>query len=190
MAEYRAAGWAGLMSLPRILTLASDGRLNMQVASEVYQLRRAEQSLATGSKADRRQQLKNMRIPAACGEIACRLRTDSGLFRLSVLSEGETGSGTEACLAVRYDPSDPAHIRVGNHSVPLPTGAVMVDLQIYIDSSVVETLVNNREAHTSRFYFPGDKPRNLRLDWKGGIEAIEQLSVWQIVPISSDRLTT
>lgn len=190
LAEYRAAGWAGLMSLPRILTLASDGRLRMRVAPEVHLLRRAEQSLAPGSENHRRQQLKAMRIQAACGEIACNLRTDSGAFRLAVLAGGESSSGALPCLAIHYDPSDPAHIRIGGRAVPLPAGKSDVDLELYIDSSVIETLVNEREAHTSRFYYPGDQSRNLRLKFEGDIAAIQRLSVWQIEPISPDRLTS
>ena len=37
--EYSTAGWAGLMSLPRALTLAENGRLEIDVVDEAKQLR-------------------------------------------------------------------------------------------------------------------------------------------------------
>ncbi len=42
LAEYKAAGWAGLMSLPRVLSIAGDGRLRLRVAAEVLALRGPE----------------------------------------------------------------------------------------------------------------------------------------------------
>ena len=33
--EYKAAGWAGVMSLPRVLTLGSEGKLKCSVAEEM-----------------------------------------------------------------------------------------------------------------------------------------------------------
>src|SRR6202011_2233250 len=43
--EYRASGWAGLMSLPRILTLGENGRLRITPAPAVEKLRRHEQKV-------------------------------------------------------------------------------------------------------------------------------------------------
>lgn len=38
-AEYRAAGWAGMMSLPRLLTLDANGELRVEAALPVDNIR-------------------------------------------------------------------------------------------------------------------------------------------------------
>ncbi|HEY2014718.1 MAG TPA: glycoside hydrolase family 32 protein, partial [Bryobacteraceae bacterium] len=44
-AEYSASGWAGLMSLPRVLTIGSEGRLKISISPAVEKLRKHEQKL-------------------------------------------------------------------------------------------------------------------------------------------------
>ena len=39
--EYSVAGWAGVMSLPRVLSLNAEHELKMEVAPPVQQLRRS-----------------------------------------------------------------------------------------------------------------------------------------------------
>ena len=61
--EYKAAGWAGLMSLPRVLTLGSDGRLRSSVATEVDELRTRKQTLdVTADEVRNQRQLNEMRV--------------------------------------------------------------------------------------------------------------------------------
>ena len=52
--ELRAAGWAGCMALPRVLSLSDDGELEMQVAPEVRSLRGKGFSMARSSSAEER----------------------------------------------------------------------------------------------------------------------------------------
>ena len=58
------------------------------------------------------------------------------------------------------------------------------------DGSVIEVLVNGQVALTKRFYYSGRSPRDLHLQWKGATGSIAGLSVWQLQPISADRLTS
>ena len=189
--EYRAAGWAGVMSLPRRLSLGGDGRLRMEVAPEVEQLRGEEQRLATaGGEEERAQQITRMKIEAACGEISCSLRLGAEAFALSLDDAGATSGSSGAWLSIGFDPADSGKIRVDDHFIPLVPDSAAVELKIYVDSSVIEVIVNHSAAHTKRFYSAGSRARNLRLRWSGSTRMIERLSVWQLSAISANRLTT
>ena len=65
-----------------------------------------------------------------------------------------------------------------------------VEIHLYIDGSVIELFVNKQGAHTKRFYYEGSRERDVRLKWVGDPLSIEGLSVWQLSPVSADRLTT
>ena len=189
LAEYKAAGWAGLMSLPRVLTLAPDGRLRFRVADAVHRLRGREQALAlTGDEQKIRRQLDRLRIAGCCGEILCTARTTAGPFEM-VLS----GADADAApwLTLQFDPRHPGQIWADArpHSLALDNGED-IEFHLYVDGSVIEALVNGQVAFTKRFYYPGGSPQDLRLQWKGKTTSIASLSVWQLSPISSNRLTT
>lgn len=190
--EYSAAGWAGLMSLPRILTLGDDGRLSMSIAPEVNQLRRDGQTLwFIGDAEHRPERIAKMKIEAACGEIACRVQPGKEAFGLSLIAENEAGGEGAVCLDVSYDGTRLDRIKVDDESIPLaPKEDVAVELGLHVDGSVIEMVVNHRVAYTKRFYLPGNKPLNLRLKWTGSAAGVENFEVWQIAPISRDRLTT
>ncbi|HEX4030649.1 MAG TPA: glycoside hydrolase family 32 protein [Terracidiphilus sp.] len=215
LAEYKAAGWAGLMSLPRVLTVADDGRLRFSVSPAVKQLRRREQKLSvTHDDESNRRQIAAMQVENCCGEILCRLRASSGPFRL-ILS----GSDKDAAvwLMLEWDHEDAAnrnsspdnstlnnssagnstpvgHLSIDGHPLPpldsLNSGEDSdFELRIYVDGSVLEIFIRDQLAWTKRFYPAGSAAQNLRLQWTGRTTTIEQLSVWQLAPISPDRLT-
>lgn len=56
--------------------------------------------------------------------------------------------------------------------------------------STIEVFANQHAACTKRFYPFGDKSRNMRLQWIGKTANTVSLSVWQMSPISANRLTT
>lgn len=186
---YSAAGWACLMSLPRILSLGSDGRLRMRITPEVDSLRRAEQTQnPKATETEKLQQIDALRIEAACGEIAAALRPASQAFSFSIVERGKSGNNP-VCLSLSFDPAHPAQIRVGDNVLPLEAAGAPIELSFHIDSSVIELILNNRVARTTRFYLPGSQPPALGLKFTGSTAAIESLSVWQIEPISANRLT-
>lgn len=187
---YRAAGWACLMSLPRILTLGSDDRLRMSIAPEVNSLRRAEKTLeARATQEQKQQQISEMKIGAACGEIACVFRTGAEAFSLSIVADNKNGDSA-VCMSLSFDPAHPKQVTVSDEAIPLQSAGLPIQVNLHIDGSVTELILNRRVARTTRFYLPGSRPPTLGLRWTGSISAIENLSVWQIEPISPNRLTT
>jgi beta-fructofuranosidase len=187
--EYKAAGWAGVMSLPRVLTLGSDGKLKSSVAAEVNALRGREQTLGTTADEDQNQrQIKAMRIEGCCGEIRCKVQPTPESFAL-ILGGSEANSAP--WLTVKYDPLHPKQVWIDARPLPLTLGErEHLELHLYIDRSVIEVFVNNEVACTRRFYYTSSNPQDLCIKWTGKTANIASLSVWQLSSISSDRPTT
>ena len=135
-AEYAAAGWSGMMSLPRRLSIAN-GTLVMAPAPEIESLRTAPR---TGTAV--------RRLPTAAQEIRLTLEpaTTAAVFEQSFVDN------QGAAILLRTDPQLPpgtAHIGdkeiTGMESGPL-------DLHIFLDHSVAEIFINQRHAITCRYY--------------------------------------
>jgi beta-fructofuranosidase len=184
-AQMRAAGWSGMMSLPRILTLDADGNLRITVAPEVEKLRLQQQSLSIlGNDAWEQQKLTAMTVREACGQILCSFHRDSGPLSLALVSTDKTW------LTVRFDPAQPTTILIDNQRVPLGPGNSDAELRFYIDGSVIECFANTYGALTKRFYYEGDSapPISIRID--GPLHALKTISTAQFEPISPNRLTS
>ena len=189
LAEYKAAGWAGMMSLPRVLSLADDGGLRFSVATEAHQLRGREQSFAiTNDDAQNKRQLNSLRIEACCGEILCAAKRAAEPFEFVLSGSAEDAP---AWLTLGYDPNRPQQVLIDARPIPLALDEKEnLELHLYVDGSVIEVLVNRQTAWTKRFYYSGNTAENLRLRWTGSTSSIAHLSVWQLSPISPNRLTT
>lgn len=187
LAEYKAAGWAGLMSLPRKLSLDDAGRLRITVAVEVKSLRGPEQNLAmAGDDAGRLRAIQAMRIEGYCGEIRCVARGGSSL-ELALLS---ASGGGDAWLRVGYDPARRGVVAINGAEYPIRMGPTeTLEVNVYVDGSAIEVFVNRQVATTLRRYPGGEHAAPLHLGWTGKTEGLESLSVWQLQPISRDRLT-
>jgi beta-fructofuranosidase len=136
-AEYAAAGWSGMMSLPRRLSIAN-GALVMEPAPEIASLRTAPR---TGSAV--------FRLPTAAQEIRLTLQPAqeqrTGLEHSFVDSQG-------AAILLRADPQQsPGTVRIGDKQIDrIDKGSL--DLQIFLDHSVAEIFITQRQVITQRYY--------------------------------------
>jgi beta-fructofuranosidase len=135
-ADYSAAGWAGMMSLPRRLSV-ENGVLIMAPAPEITSLRTAPR---TGSAV--------RRLPTAAQEIRLSLQptTSSSPFEQSFVDiQG-------AAILLRADPQlSPGTARIGNKEMSgIDKGPL--DLHIFLDHSVAEIFLNHRHVITHRYY--------------------------------------
>jgi beta-fructofuranosidase len=136
-AEYSAAGWSGMMSLPRRLSV-KDGRLVMEPAPEIASLRT---TLRTGAAVQR--------LPTAAQEI--RLTLEPAQEQRATLEQSFVDNQGAAIL-LRADPRlSLGSARVGDKQVT-GIGAGPIDLHIFLDHSVAEIFINQRHAATHRYY--------------------------------------
>jgi beta-fructofuranosidase len=135
-AEYAAAGWSGMMSLPRRLSIAN-GQLVMEPAPETASLRTAPR---TGSAVKR--------IPTAAEEIRLTLEPTAagpGFEQSFVDNQGSV-------ILLRADAHlPPGTARIGDKEIPgIASGPL--DLHIFLDHSAAEIFINHRHAVTQRYY--------------------------------------
>jgi beta-fructofuranosidase len=187
--EYKAAGWAGLMSLPRVLSMGADGRLGIGVAAEVNQLRGRIQALAVTADEDRnRRQIETMSLEGCRGEILCTVQNATEPFELTLSGAADK---IAPWLTVQFDPLHAGQVSIDARPLPVAPGANgNLELHLYIDGSVIEVFVDNQIAFTKRFYPAGNGASDLRMKWTGKTTNIARFTVWQLSPISADRLTS
>lgn len=189
----RAAGWAGLMSLPRVLSLGPDGQLCANPVPEVAALRGTQTQLAAQD------------VPA--GETLLVPHVAGDALELEVtLQPAERGNcgvvvrrspdGTEQTRIV-YDAAR-TELRVERdrssqddttehsaHVAPLTLAAdEPLQLRIFVDCSVLEVFANQRVCITSRIYPTRDDSTGVALVAEQQSARLVSLRAWQMQPIA------
>jgi beta-fructofuranosidase len=176
VAQYKNAGWAGMMSLPRVMSLAADGTLRYKVADSADVLRGQELQLRGRAGA-------TVRIKGCCGEAIYRARRQAGPFKLVI--EGDRSK--VRWIEVEFDPSYPDTILIDARPLKLSLEErEAVEIRLHIDGSVIELIVNERIAWTKRFYYEG-AVQDAMLRWEGQ-DSLESVTSWPLKPISATRL--
>lgn len=162
----------------------------MCVSPAVEKLRKSERVFVpTADEAKNRRAIENMRLQECCGEILCSSRTLKEPFGISLLSLAE-GPADPPLISVRYDPSHPGHVSVDDKTIPIYfNGVEEIQLHMYIDGSVIELIVNRQAAYTKRFYYPGPHAPAITVRVGRKSTNIARLKLWQLTPISPNRLT-
>ena len=187
----RAAGWSGVLSLPRQLRIRDDGTLGITPAPQVRSLFGAQQNYANLFIPDGRPML----IPGVEGD-AIRIRAeievdDADECGLLVLCSDDLAEHTPVVyndklkrLAIGHRPSTE---QSGN--LELKDGELL-RLNIYIDASVIEVFANGRACVTGRSYTARADSTGVALTARGGTAKVRSLTVYEMKAISTDRLTT
>lgn len=184
-AEYAAAGWAGMMSLPRVLTIGQEGRLCMSVAEEMRQLRGPERSVQVPKDRNPNVVISLAEFVGCCGEFRLNVTRKRDPFELQL----STSDGIP-CLQVKHDPNRPNQIMIDGQPFTLDPGERNeLQLHAFVDGSVVELFLNDRQALTKRFYYARSTAQKLRITWRGNAADLVLCSSWELSPISADRLT-
>ncbi|MFH8900736.1 glycoside hydrolase family 32 protein [Streptomyces coeruleorubidus] len=166
--EQGEAGWAGVLTAPRVVDVHPDGALRVTPAPELHRLRAAEPFVTAPGRAA---------LPAAYDlTVSARGRTTVSLLR--------SASGAE--LTVRLDP--------GEGTVTLDRGdwprkqaeeaAVVVrvppqeelTVRVLADGSLYELFVGDRATVTERVYHRPDDVRELRVPCGATVTG------WELVP--------
>jgi beta-fructofuranosidase len=183
-ADLIAAGWAGAMSLPRVLSLNSENELQMDIAPAAQQLRGAHTSVARNdSSAALQKLLETLRLHDLAAELELGFRSKTDAFAIHLQSEAGETFVTISCA----NKSGGRELRVDNVTAPLPGApGSPVHLHIFLDGSVLEVFANKTTSLTKRIYKIPSCPLMLKLE---GDADVASLHAWQITPISRDRLT-
>jgi beta-fructofuranosidase len=177
-AEFAAAGWSGVMSYPRVLTIGAQGQLEMHVAKEVESLRGPVESARVSEGAPFRLKLDGLQR-----ELSVRV----DLLTDTVLTVRLISAGQAACEMTLDMPAK--MVRCGAIEFPFPgLPWPHPDLRMFLDGSVLESFVGGREALTSRVYGlrPGETDLEVSVEGKSHVE----LQTWPLKSISADRLTS
>ncbi len=179
-------GWSGTMGLPRILSLGDDGLLRYDVPEEIERLR--YQGVDCGS------------FDLSCSEQA--VDTISG-DSIELILDAEIGKaqsvGLKVCTSpggeeetsIYYD-AESKQLKVDTtrsgegettgvlEAAPFElTENESLNIRVFVDKSVVEVLVNGRQAIARRIYPHREESRGVRVFSRGG-DALVRLKGWQM----------
>ena len=182
-ADLIAAGWAGVMSLPRVLSLNSENELRSDVANAADELRTANINIGDAQlSAVNRKKLDAVRIQNLAAEIKLQLHPKANEFTLHLQSD----IGDFATISC-FNQSGSRELRINNIAAPLPGAAgSTVSLHMFLDGSVLELFANHTTAMTARIYQQPTGPLRLKLEESASLMSLD---AWQMKPISKDRLT-
>jgi beta-fructofuranosidase len=170
----REAGWSGMMSLPRVMSLDKDGTLRLTILPQTAALRAAVVSVASSAAG------KTAALRGASGEVLCSGKPGQN-FDFSL------GTAAGELLRVSYSAEKHAFTADGKDVVLEPGDAPT--LHGFVDGSVIELILGERIGYTKRFYYPQKMAPDVTalLTASGGAG---MMNAWKIRPISANRLTT
>jgi beta-fructofuranosidase len=184
--ECLAAGWAGAMALPRVLTLEGN-QLRMEVIPEFASLLRNTRRLPAFAITELGAAFAKMPIVNRTCNLVVEFQTKGGTYGLEL--RGRSDSNEAALLAINSgSQSGKPSVSIGDHTIalsPNPEGISTIDL--WMDGSVIEIFIDRREAITVRSY--KRVANDIRIAWTGAGAALKSLIHSDVTPISPDRLT-
>jgi len=178
--DYGTYGWSGVFCLPRTLWLRRDNTLGIAPAKETDALRYNEREYSGGET----------EIPVQTPD-CCEINAvfdGAGAYRAGFIVD----SGESHKVTVMYDSREGSlsmdltesgsPVRAIREEAPLALGpGENLDMRLFVDRSVLEIFVNDRQAISRRVYFP--KPDNLRIKTiREGDVAVSGLRSWQMAP--------
>lgn len=182
--ELLLAGWAGVMSLPRALSLNAQNELQTEVAPAARQLRIPSAHIDEKTGASERQGiLESLRVHDLAAEFELQIRPQDGEFVLTLESDKGKPFAKIACAKK----SDTPELHINDVVAPISgTADLPVHLDMFLDGSVLEVFANGTTAATARIYQTVTSP--LRLRFENG--QLISFDVWQMKPISNNRMTS
>ncbi len=187
-----AAGWSGVMSLPRVLSLRFDGMLDIRPAPELETLR------------GRHYRLSDLYLTQEHTPLSSDAHGDT----LEISAEFEPGDAIEVGLTVRCSPDRAEQTRIyyncaqerlyldstnssldpsthgSQHSSPLSLASgETLHLRVFLDLSAIEVFGNDRVCLTDRIYPTRRDSLVVELLARDGIANLKSLDVWQMVAI-------
>jgi beta-fructofuranosidase len=190
--EQIKAGWSGVMSLPRIVSVVSDGSLSTAPAPEVQQLRGRHIRFSAEDVSSDPLDLGD--IPGDSMDLLVTMSTGmTGSVEIQVLrsSDGaestkiiyDAGAGRLTVDTYKSSRSEGAEAGVfGIDVVPTDTSASF--LRVFVDHSIVEVYFNDQKCVTARAYPLNGREARCRVVASHGVKALPSVDVWEMMPIT------
>ena len=151
-AEFRAAGWAGCMALPRVLSISAAGDLEMQVIPEIQSLRGTTFNMYGFSTAERISLAHKFEITDIAGEFFWASAAQTLTFTLA------DQTGTWVGVSLDLEGGVPK-LTLNGKTIDLPpTQRFAREFRLFLDASVAELICDNQHAITTRIYRKPDGP--------------------------------
>jgi beta-fructofuranosidase len=182
--ELIAAGWAGCMALPRVLSLSPDGELEMSIAPEAQSLRGKFITWPKSDPDERTEVVPVIYLRDPRAEITWKGSASAHTFVL----EDRSGPWWSASIKAHGANDSLLHINGSEIEIPAPANQ-QHDFHLFVDASVAELIVNRRHAITTRIYRKPESPLSVGFSDKRPA-TMTSLKIWPLQPISPDRLTT
>ena len=208
----RASGWSGVMTVPRVLTLADDGSLAINPVAELEALRFNPRSLTAETRLESDTPMHLPDISGDALELALTLELDHPDQRACVCvrqspdgaeSTGVIYDGAAGTLAINISQSSqnssivypryrdakrveqlPAEERYVNAQVaPFELRAEeLLELRILLDRSILEVFANGRQCVTQRIYPSREDSKQVSLRADRSGATIRSLQAWDMAP--------
>ncbi len=199
-----AAGWGGVMSMPRVLSLAGDRTLRIEPVEEIERLRtnprkHADITLADGAQAPLKD-VSGMCLeidleiePGSAKQVGLKVRRSPGgeeetviayepASKELVLDVTKSSLSNDVCYGWPHPfKTDGKEVRVQRAPLELRAGELL-RLRVFLDCSIVEVYANSRQCVTQRIYPTRDDALGVVLFAAGGAARVTRLDAWNMAP--------
>lgn len=185
----QSAGWAGVMSLPRVLSLGENG-LHTAFVPELQKLRREHMNL---TDVDITEAIDLKEVKGSAFEL--RLTLEQGSASRSGLVVARSPHGEEETRI--YADWEKGELVIDRTHSSLSTGvekhlqsgtlplAGRLNLHLYLDGSVLELIADGQLALNTRIYPSRNDSVGIRLFSSGGVSRLSTLEAWTLASIWS-----
>ncbi len=183
------AGWSGVMSLPRVLSLDEKGQLRQQVPEEITRLRYNHKRLGDVSlAADTEMPLE---VQGDSLELAMTFKPGTaGQYGLKV----RCSPGGEEETRIYYDAAD-KKLKIDTRHSSLSEGPKSIEaaplgladgesleLRVFLDKSIIEVFAGGRQAVMRRVYPTRADSQQIKLFSSGGTSGVSGMEAWEMMP--------
>lgn len=178
--ELLKAGWSGVQSIPRVLTLDQENRLNMVPVPELESIRRKHYHFE--ARAIRQHTV--LGVAGSSLDIAAEFATGSDdTCGISLMHSSDKRSRVDIvfdaanqCLAVRTAQNN--QVTQSREMLHTLAAGEPLKLRVLLDGSVVEIIANSRTSITSRIY-PA-QAGDFLVQLLGRTSYIQSLDIWEM----------
>jgi beta-fructofuranosidase len=177
--RVKGAGWNGMLTLPRVLTLRPDGRLAMQPAPELQALRGkqhhfSEVTLTPGGA----NPLKDVR--GDCLEVLLECEPGDAATVGLRLRLRRSAEGREQTVVLFDRAKKQLQAGEARGAFELGKDEKALRLHVFLDRSVLEVYANGRECASSPVSARGKDSLGAELFCTGGPVKVRSLDVWEM----------